>query len=80
MGSSWRSPVSQPEETILEQHIAVERLGSGWAAVHRVLVKEGDHEPYWDVEQTGSGRFRFKESAEAEARAWANAEQIPLRL
>ena len=67
-------------EKILDEFIGVHLLGSGFASVHRVLVKEDNDEPYWDYQQTGIGRYKTREKAEIEARSWARSEEIELRL
>jgi len=64
-------------EKILDEYITVSLLGSGYAAVHMVLVHNEDDE-YWDVQQTGIGRYKYREDAEIEARIWARNEEIRL--
>lgn len=74
-----------PKDKIIDGYITVSLLGSGYAAVHRVLVKEMNpdgtwDEPYWDVEQTGIGRYSTRDEAVVEARDWAKSEEIKLQL
>lgn len=64
-------------DKILDQYITATLLGSGHAAVHRVLVlEEGETQAYWDMEQTGIGRYEKVENAIIEAKEWAESEGI----
>lgn len=67
-------------EVIQGQEITVQLLGSGWAAVHTVLVFEtgSDKPPYWDIQNTGVGRYKTREEALTEARMWSQSDEIPL--
>lgn len=69
-------------EKIIEECISVEELGSGWAAVHRVLVAEHDdiQNAYWDIQQTGVGRYRTRTEALQEAVNWSESDEIPLKV
>lgn len=69
-------------EKIIEEYITVELLGSGWAATHRVLVQEDNSEDdrYWDIQQTGVGRYQNREKAVVEAENWSKSDGIPLKL
>lgn len=58
--------------------ITVQLLGSGYAAVE--LAEYEDMEWNLDVVNTGLGRYRTIEQAGREARSWAEAEELPLRL
>jgi len=64
-------------EQIIQEKMTVQRLGSGYAAVHMVLVKDGIGE-YWDVQQTGIGRYATRQEAEREAIDWSKSDEIPL--
>lgn len=66
------------KEKILDECITVALLGSGFAAIHRVLVKEDDDEPYWDIQQTGVGRYKTREKAVIEAKSWSKSDKIRL--
>ena len=66
-------------EKIIDECITTCLLGSGFAAVHMVLVKEDDNEPYWDVQQTGIGRYRTSSEAKIEAKSWSFSDQIKYR-
>lgn len=66
-------------DKILDEYITVGLLGSGFTAVHRVLIKENENEPYWDTQQTGIGRYKNKSEAEIEAISWAESEGIGYR-
>lgn len=66
-------------EKIIEELITVEMLGSGFAAIHRVLIKDSKLGEYWDIEQTGIGRYDTREEAEAEAKNWAISDEIPYK-
>jgi len=64
-------------DKILDEYITASLLGSGHAAVHRVLVlEEGEKEAYWDIQQTGIGRYRTSDEAITEAKQWAESEGI----
>lgn len=65
-------------EEILDELITVRLLGSGFAALHMVLVKENDDIPYWDIQQTGIGRYETRDKAVIEARNWSKSEEIRL--
>ena len=67
-----------PMPSVRKPYITVLRLGSGWAAAHMVFVNDG-HGSYWDVEQTGMGRYASRMAAAEEAREWAAAEGLPTR-
>lgn len=54
--------------------ITVKLLGSGYAAV--MFAEYEDMEWNLDVVQTGIGRYKTREEAEVEAKAWAFAEGI----
>lgn len=66
------------KERIVEQLMTAQLLGSGYAAVHMVRVEEEGRGSYWDVQQTGIGRYATLEEAKAEARDWAVSDGIPL--
>lgn len=63
-------------------YITVTLLGSGYAAVHMTHVASNDglNNSYWDVQQTGVGRFASPVLAEREARQWSESDKIKLRL
>lgn len=63
-------------EKILDRYITTALLGSGHAAVNMVLIKDDDDEAYWDVQQTGIGRYKTRKEAEVEAQMWAKTEGI----
>lgn len=64
-------------DKILDQYISVSLLGSGWAAIHFVeVLEQGKKMPYWDVQQTGIGRYKTKQEAISEAKLWAEAEKL----
>lgn len=68
-------------ETIVDEMLTVLKLGSGYAAVHMVEVKtEGYSGTYWDIQQTGIGRYATHEEAAGEARGWSTTEEIRLEL
>lgn len=52
--------------------ITTHKGGVGWMAVHVWWNPDGYFEPY----QTGIGRYRTKEEAEADGRDWADAEDL----
>lgn len=68
-----------PKEIIKNEYIGVHLLGSGYAAVHMVLVSDGEGE-YWDYQQTGIGRYKTRDEAEIEARNWSISDEIELKL
>lgn len=55
-------------------YITTGRLGSGYAALQ--LFWDPEHGGFWDVWQTGYGRYATKAEAEAEARSWAKSEKL----
>lgn len=58
----------------------VSKLGSGYAAVEMVwVIEEDDGKPahYWDVWQTGIGRYATAEEAKREAQSLSCSEEIP---
>lgn len=57
-------------------YITTMHLGSGWAAIHVVRVLEANLPPYWDIEQTGFGRYKTEGEAIAEATVWAESAGI----
>lgn len=63
-------------DKILDEYITVYLSITGWTAVHRVLVDEGDRNPYWDNQQTGLGKYATREEAFVEARCWGEVEEI----
>ena len=65
-------------EKILDSYLTVYLSITGWTAVHRVLVKENDDEPYWDNQQTGIGKYKTREEAMIEARDWSESDGIRL--
>lgn len=65
------------QEQVTAERITVQLLGSGYAAVHMVKVKD-DHGEYWDVQQTGIGRYKTRAEAEREARSWSKSDCIQL--
>lgn len=64
-------------ESVSEHQIEVGKLGSGWAALHTVLVTD-DHGSYRDCQQTGIGRYATREEAVVEAVGWSRSDEIPL--
>ena len=67
-------------ETIIAQRITVMLLGSGLAAVHMVQVRDTELGDYWDVQQTGIGRYKARDRNRAvgEAYSWSKSDEIPL--
>jgi hypothetical protein len=55
--------------------IEVALLGSGWAALMLVFVRDASGK-YWDVERTGVGRYATRDEAVFEAKSWALSEDI----
>ena len=66
------------KEYTTDHQIEVALLGSGYAAIHTVLVHEPGMEPYRDVQQTGVGRYKTRDEAVTEARMWSQSDEIPL--
>lgn len=66
------------KDKIIDEMITVELLGSGYAAVHRVLVRDPKLGDYWDIQQTGIGRYRDRLEAVNEAKDWAMSDEIRL--
>ena len=64
-------------EKIIGQRMTVSLLGSGYAAIHMVLVRDESGD-YWDVQQTGCGRYKTAEEAGVEARQWSESDGIPM--
>jgi len=64
-------------ESIVDEYLIVRLLGSGFAAVHMVKVKDGN-DTYWDVQQTGVGRYKTSKEAEIEAKSWSASDEIRL--
>lgn len=56
-------------------YITVSHGMGGWFAVLVIWTAEG----FYDVEQTGLGRYETREEAVAEARWWAHDEKLPVR-
>ena len=67
-------------EIIKDHKMVVGKLGSGYAAVLMSLVEDNELGEYWDIEQTGIGRYDNKADAIKEAISWANEEGIRLEL
>lgn len=65
-------------EFIKDNRITVQLLGSGYAAVHMVLVADDELGEYWDVQQTGIGRYATHAEAEREAISWSKSDEIPM--
>lgn len=64
------------QHQIIDQCIDVYLSITGWTCVHRILKNwEGDGE-YWDNWNTGIGKYKTRELALVEARAWGQAEEI----
>lgn len=63
-------------DRVTDEYITVGELGSGWAAVHMAYVEPDDYTGYWDVQQTGIGRYRTHAAALVEARQWAASDEI----
>lgn len=59
----------------LSDYITVSLIGSGHAALHMTHV-----DGYWDIQQTGIGRYKTYEEAVAEARDWSRSDEIRLSL
>lgn len=58
--------------------ITTEKLGSGWAAMqYWVNTTEPDLGPFWEVYDTGIGRYQTEERAEIEAKQWSKNRGIP---
>ena len=53
--------------------IQVGKLGSGWAAIMYQWQTDGH---FWDVFQTGIGRFATKEEAVIEAKIWSESNGV----
>ena len=65
-----------------ERFFTATLLGSGYAAVEMVWVVEeddGKKAGYWDVWQTGVGRYTHPAEAQTEAMELAEAEGVPFR-
>ena len=58
-------------------YITVSLLGSGYAALHMTWDSEAQ---FYDVQQTGIGRYETRDKAETEARSWSISDQIELRI
>lgn len=67
-----------PRDIVIDEKMTVMLLGSGYAAVHMVLVKDAKLGEYWDAQQTGIGRYRTREEALKEALSWSHTEEIPM--
>lgn len=63
-------------EKIIDAHITTSLLGSGYAAVHMVLVDDSKLGKYWDVQQTGLGRYKTEQEAIIEAKLWSESDEI----
>lgn len=63
-------------DIIIDEYVTASLLGSGYAAVHMVLVRDPKLGDYWDVQQTGIGRYATREEAEREAKAWSKSDEI----
>ena len=63
------------QEQSRNHRITVKLLGSGWAAIHIADYEDMDWNT--DIVQTGMGRYVTREEAEAEAKFWASAEELP---
>jgi hypothetical protein len=63
-------------ESVIDGCMSVQLLGSGWAAVHMVLVKDDELGEYWDVQQTGIGRYATRDEAVKEAVNWCFTNEI----
>lgn len=68
------------DEQIIDEEITVTLLGSGFAAVQHMVKIRDDFGEYWDVHQTGIGRYESREKAEIEAMQWAESDGVRLRL
>jgi hypothetical protein len=55
---------------VSERYITVTQSIGGWFAV---LVSKTEGDSFWELEQTGNGRYQTKNEAEVEAREWALA-------
>jgi hypothetical protein len=66
-------------ERILDGYIGTQLLWSGWAAVHYVKVEQSG-QSYWDIQQTGIGRYKTQEEATKEAKQWSEGEGIRFGL
>jgi hypothetical protein len=65
-------------DKVIQERMTVQLLGSGYAAVHMVLVEDDNLGQYWDVQQTGIGRYRTRQEAEQEAIGWSISDEISL--
>ena len=67
-------------ENILKEsklpYITVIKIGTGYAAAYIFWDKESG---FFDIWQTGVGRYGEREPAECEARDWAYAEEMEFR-
>lgn len=61
------------EEFDKSSYVTATKLGSGFAAILLFWETKGH---YWDVWQTGIGRYATKEEAEVEAKQWAETEGL----
>jgi hypothetical protein len=66
------------KERVVSERLEVALLGSGYAAIHMVVVEDGKGGSYPDVQQTGIGRYATREEAEWEAWGWHLSDKIPI--
>jgi hypothetical protein len=61
----------------MKAFITVYKPVAGWKAVMMWLNEEEDFGPFWEPYETGFFAFATREEAVADAKAWAEAEEIP---
>lgn len=69
------TPAFLAAQLVLEDkspYIHVSLLGSGYAAV----MMEWQPEGFWDVFQTGIGRYKTREEAVIEAKIWSETDEV----
>jgi len=65
-------------EKILNYCITVTHGMSGWFAICAVEVEDDEIGRYWDVQQSGIGRYATREEALREAKQWSIDEEVKL--
>ena len=60
------------------KYICVQMLRTGYAAVEMIWCEDvTSGSGYWDINNTGIGRYRTRKEAEDEAKHWAQDEELP---
>ena len=65
-------------DKILDSYIGVTSGMSGWFAIECVLVDDPELGEYWDIQQTGVGRYKERRQAVLEAISWSESDEIKL--